>query len=71
MSGLKPKMVCHAFNISSGSKPIRVARKNFHPEAESQIKEEIEKLTKENIKIAQFHSINQGHLFIIDKIGVV
>ena len=44
MSGLKPKMVCHAFNISSGSKPIRVARKNFHPEAESQIKEEIEKL---------------------------
>ena len=44
MPGLNPEMVCHALNVSPGSKPIKQPRRNFHPEVEARIKDEIEKL---------------------------
>ena len=37
-------MVCHSLNIELGSKPIKQGKRNFHPDIEAQVKEEVEKL---------------------------
>lgn len=44
MPELDSGMVCHALNIEPGSKPIKQAKRNFHPKLEAQIKEKVEKL---------------------------
>lgn len=44
MPGLNPEMVCHALNITPGSKSVKQPRRNFHPMVEAQIMEDVKKL---------------------------
>ncbi|KAK9932282.1 hypothetical protein M0R45_019525 [Rubus argutus] len=44
MPGLDPKLVCHTLNVESEAKPVVQSRRNYHPNDEMQIKQEIEKL---------------------------
>ncbi|KAK9901410.1 hypothetical protein M0R45_002151 [Rubus argutus] len=44
MPGLDPKLVCHTLNVGSEAKPVVQSRRNYHPNDEMQIKQEIEKL---------------------------
>lgn len=41
MLGLDTSMVCHALNGDSNCKPIKQARRNFQPDMEKNIKEEV------------------------------
>lgn len=44
MPHLDPQLVSHKLNIKEGCKPVKQVSKNFKPELEVQIKEEIHKL---------------------------
>ncbi|KAK9951373.1 hypothetical protein M0R45_006820 [Rubus argutus] len=44
MPRLDPKLVCHTLNVESEAKPVVQSRRNYHPNDEMQIKQEIEKL---------------------------
>lgn len=44
MPDFDPQLVTHKLNIREGCKPIKQAPRNFRPELEVQIKEEIQKL---------------------------
>lgn len=44
MSRLNSSMVCHVLNMELEPKPIKQPNKNFNPELEAWIKEEMEKL---------------------------
>ncbi|KAK9943690.1 hypothetical protein M0R45_009291 [Rubus argutus] len=44
MPGLDPSLVCHTLNIQPCSRPVVQPRRNFLPDVEVKIKEEVEKL---------------------------
>lgn len=44
MSGLDPNLVCHTLNVQPCSRPVVQPRRNFLPDVEVKIKEEVEKL---------------------------
>ena len=41
---MNPQMVCHSLYIKLGSKLVKHDKRNFHPDIETQVKEEVEKL---------------------------
>ncbi|KAK9951330.1 hypothetical protein M0R45_006783 [Rubus argutus] len=44
MLGLDPRLVCHTLNVESKAKPVMQSRRNYHPNDEIQINQEIYKL---------------------------
>ncbi|XP_059658393.1 uncharacterized protein LOC132304673 [Cornus florida] len=44
--GLNPQIVAHHLNIRPGTRPVKQAQRNFRPELELQIKEEVQRLSQ-------------------------
>ena len=44
MPGIDPTLVAHSLNVEPGAKPVVQPMRNFHPEVEAQISQEVKKL---------------------------
>ena len=49
MPGIDPRVITHCFNVYLSSKPVRQKKKVFATEQDNAIKEEVQKLTQQNL----------------------